>query len=163
VRAALAPFLGVQAPLLPFVLGILVCACVSGRGPALLASVIAPLLATVGFTQWPHDAPPLQWLAHVTFFLLIAVLATLLVHALQEAVRRAHEWSLRAESAAHALRENDRRKDEFLAMLAHELRNPLTPIRNVAHILARDPADTVLPSRRCSPCSNPAGRPSPPA
>ncbi len=31
------------------------------------------------------------------------------------------------------LHENDRRKDEFLAMLAHELRNPLAPIRNAAH------------------------------
>jgi PAS domain S-box-containing protein len=36
-----------------------------------------------------------------------------------------------------ALREADQRKDEFLAMLAHELRNPLTPIRNAAHVLAR--------------------------
>ncbi len=34
-----------------------------------------------------------------------------------------------------ALQEADRRKDEFLAMLAHELRNPLAPIRNAAHIL----------------------------
>ncbi len=33
------------------------------------------------------------------------------------------------------LRERDRRKDEFLAMLAHELRNPLAPIRNAVHIL----------------------------
>jgi PAS domain S-box-containing protein len=33
------------------------------------------------------------------------------------------------------LRESDRRKDEFLAMLAHELRNPLAPIRNAAHVL----------------------------
>ena len=32
-----------------------------------------------------------------------------------------------------ALRENDRRKDEFLAMLAHELRNPLAPIRNAVY------------------------------
>jgi PAS domain S-box-containing protein len=34
-----------------------------------------------------------------------------------------------------ALREADRRKDDFLAMLAHELRNPLGPIRNAAHAL----------------------------
>ncbi len=34
-----------------------------------------------------------------------------------------------------ALLDNDRRKDEFLAMLAHELRNPLAPIRNAAHTL----------------------------
>jgi PAS domain S-box-containing protein len=36
-----------------------------------------------------------------------------------------------------ALREADRRKDEFLAMLAHELRNPLAPMRNGLHILRR--------------------------
>jgi PAS domain S-box-containing protein len=34
-----------------------------------------------------------------------------------------------------ALREGDRRKDEFLAILAHELRNPLAPIRNSLDIL----------------------------
>ena len=35
------------------------------------------------------------------------------------------------------LREADRRKDEFLAMLAHELRNPLAPITMAARILSR--------------------------
>ena len=39
-------------------------------------------------------------------------------------------------SAERALEDADRRKDEFLAMLAHELRNPLAPIRNAAHTLA---------------------------
>jgi signal transduction histidine kinase/ActR/RegA family two-component response regulator len=34
-----------------------------------------------------------------------------------------------------ALREADRRKDEYLAILAHELRNPLAPIRNSLHLL----------------------------
>ena len=37
--------------------------------------------------------------------------------------------------AMEALRVADRRKDEFLAMLAHELRNPLAPIRNAVEIL----------------------------
>jgi len=37
--------------------------------------------------------------------------------------------------AEHSLREADRRKDEFLAMLAHELRNPLAPMRNAVQIL----------------------------
>lgn len=35
------------------------------------------------------------------------------------------------------LREADRRKDEFLAMLAHELRNPLAPLRNAISLLGR--------------------------
>ena len=34
-----------------------------------------------------------------------------------------------------ALKAADRHKDEFLAMLAHELRNPLAPLLNVAHVL----------------------------
>jgi signal transduction histidine kinase len=34
-----------------------------------------------------------------------------------------------------ALRETDRRKDEFLATLAHELRNPLAPVRNAVQVL----------------------------
>ncbi len=37
--------------------------------------------------------------------------------------------------AEQALREADRRKDEFLAMLAHELRNPLAPIRTRVEVL----------------------------
>lgn len=37
--------------------------------------------------------------------------------------------------AEEVLQKADRRKDEFLAMLAHELRNPLAPIRNAAHII----------------------------
>jgi PAS domain S-box-containing protein len=39
--------------------------------------------------------------------------------------------------AEEALREADRRKDEFLAMLAHELRNPLAPISVAAELLGR--------------------------
>ncbi|MBI5011312.1 MAG: HAMP domain-containing histidine kinase, partial [Methylocystis sp.] len=39
--------------------------------------------------------------------------------------------------AEAALQDADRRKDEFLATLAHELRNPLTPIRNAVHILKK--------------------------
>jgi signal transduction histidine kinase/ActR/RegA family two-component response regulator len=39
-------------------------------------------------------------------------------------------------SAEEALKEVNQRKDEFLAMLAHELRNPLAPIRNAAQLLS---------------------------
>jgi signal transduction histidine kinase/PAS domain-containing protein len=48
----------------------------------------------------------------------------------------ARVWPLIEQArATQALREADRRKDEFLAMLAHELRNPLAPIRNAAQVL----------------------------
>jgi PAS domain S-box-containing protein len=52
----------------------------------------------------------------------------------EEALRDSEE-RLRASEAA--LREADRQKDQFLAMLSHELRNPLTPLRNSLYILDR--------------------------
>ncbi|WP_324876255.1 sensor histidine kinase [Methylocaldum sp.] len=41
------------------------------------------------------------------------------------------------KQAEEALRESDRRKDEFLAMLGHELRNPLAPIRNAVMVMKK--------------------------
>jgi signal transduction histidine kinase len=52
--------------------------------------------------------------------------------------------STQLRAAEEALREADRRKDRFLATLAHELRNPLAPIRQAA-ALARSPG--VPPER----------------
>jgi signal transduction histidine kinase len=67
------------------------------------------------------------------------------VAALVSAVRtalRARRWQYDArahlsqiERSEQKLRDSDKRKDEFLAVLAHELRNPLAPIRNSLHIL----------------------------
>lgn len=45
--------------------------------------------------------------------------------------------------ALHRLEETDRRKDEFLAMLGHELRNPLGAINNALRILDSGTADTI--------------------
>jgi signal transduction histidine kinase/ActR/RegA family two-component response regulator len=146
IRAALAPVLGVQAPLLPFLLGVMVVAYLAGPGPAILASLLTPVIATAWFTDWPHDAPPGQWIGHVTFFVFLGGISSWMINALQVAVRRAEENAKLADAAAESLRENDRRKDEFLAMLAHELRNPLTPVRNLAHILGRAP-DTATVKR----------------
>ena len=47
--------------------------------------------------------------------------------------RKRAEQEIREQ--AERLRENDRRKDEFLAMLAHELRNPLAAISNAVTVL----------------------------
>ncbi len=64
-----------------------------------------------------------------------------LVSAVKTALRaRQRQYQIRehlveSERAEAMLRTSDRRKDEFLAILAHELRNPLAPIRNALHIL----------------------------
>jgi PAS domain S-box-containing protein len=59
-----------------------------------------------------------------------------------ERKRAEEEHALLESQRAHAdaLREADRRKDEFLAMLAHELRNPLAPIAMAVEILRLVPS-----------------------
>ena len=46
------------------------------------------------------------------------------------------------------LQEEERRKDEFLAVLAHELRNPLAPLRNALHLLRSEPERAVAEQAR---------------
>jgi PAS domain S-box-containing protein len=46
------------------------------------------------------------------------------------------------------LQEEERRKDEFLAVLAHELRNPLAPLRNALHLLRSEPERAVAQQAR---------------
>jgi PAS domain S-box-containing protein len=48
------------------------------------------------------------------------------------------------KAAEEALREADRRKDEFLAVLAHELRNPLAPLRNGLQVMRLASGDAKL-------------------
>jgi PAS domain S-box-containing protein len=52
-----------------------------------------------------------------------------------EAERRRGETALALRESERVLREADARKNEFLAMLSHELRNPLAPIKNSLFIL----------------------------
>jgi len=52
-----------------------------------------------------------------------------------ELERKVQERTEALERANAALQEADKRKDEFLATLAHELRNPLAPIRNALEIM----------------------------
>jgi signal transduction histidine kinase/DNA-binding response OmpR family regulator len=63
----------------------------------------------------------------------LAQSAAIIISRYQEAEERAH--------STEALRLADRQKDEFLAMLAHELRNPLAPIANASGLLTRMMAD----------------------
>jgi signal transduction histidine kinase len=73
------------------------------------------------------------------------------LHALNADLRRANAELAAANAALHsevaerarierALKEADRHKDEFLAMLAHELRNPLAPLQNAVQIMQRRPS-----------------------
>ncbi|MGH8517299.1 MAG: GAF domain-containing protein, partial [Panacagrimonas sp.] len=65
-------------------------------------------------------------------------LARAVIHRAWESIERAR--------LARDLREAHERKDDFIAMLAHELRNPLAPLRNGLQVLRRAP--DAMPARR---------------
>lgn len=65
-----------------------------------------------------------------------------------ELERKVKERTDELARANEALRDADRRKDEFLATLAHELRNPLAPIRNALEILRLTEVNSETVSRQ---------------
>ena len=67
----------------------------------------------------------------------------------RESAREQQRLRADAEAAKGRLEEADRRKDEFLATLAHELRNPLAPLRNglADHELIGNDGEAVRASR----------------
>ena len=78
-----------------------------------------------------------------------------LISVIRSALRsRQHQYDVRdhlakRQEAEEALRQADRRKDEFLAILAHELRNPLAPLRNSINILQLTESNDAGTKRLC--------------
>jgi signal transduction histidine kinase len=59
----------------------------------------------------------------------------------EKVTREMEQEALLLKQRADWLMEENQRKDEFLATLGHELRNPLAPIRNAVHVLQLKPPD----------------------
>jgi signal transduction histidine kinase/ActR/RegA family two-component response regulator len=79
-------------------------------------------------------------------------------HTMREADRLTEMTRLRDQAVAEAterqraeaaLSEADRHKNEFLAVLGHELRNPLAPLRTAVHVLRRQRPDPTELNRFC--------------
>ena len=67
-----------------------------------------------------------------------------------ELEQRVAERTAALEATTAALHEGDRRKDEFLAILAHELRNPLAPIRTAVQLMRQSElAESQRARARC--------------
>jgi PAS domain S-box-containing protein len=87
------------------------------------AGVVVPLSrnGTLIASMFIHDSMPRRWTDEE-------------IALIEDAAERASNAVERIR-AEEALREADRRKDQFLAMLGHELRNPLAPISAAAELL----------------------------
>ncbi len=108
-----------------------------------VADVIAVWATHLGTGPFA-GAGPEQGLVPLQIFMAVAGTTGLLLGAVAAQDRRAkEELQLRATQLAEA----DQRKDEFLAMLGHELRNPLAPVVHSVELLGRRDEKTVQRAR----------------
>ena len=100
-----------------------------------------------------YAAHAVRVLSNVTLLERPLQVATL-ISAIRTALRaRERQYQIRAHLAERArvvetLRDADRRKDEFLATLGHELRNPLSPLLTSLHLLKRNSGSKPVVSRK---------------
>ncbi len=124
--SVLSGWLGNNIPCLLFLGPIIFVAWFNGWKPALLSVAISALAMSYFFYE-PfyyvdiHD--PAEQI-EIALFVVVGLVVIFLFSA-----KRA------AEECSRLLKDVDQRKDEFLAILAHELRNPLVPIRTALHII----------------------------
>jgi len=123
IRLALVPFIGIQSLLLPYTLGVIIAGCVGGLGPALLATVLTPIPATLLFTDWPNNRHPIGWVAHVAFFLVVGAVISFIVGRLQLAYRTQAQLLSDARAAESQARASEARlrliTDAMPALIAY--------------------------------------------
>lgn len=119
-------------------LAVMLVAWLAGVGPCLFAQIITLFISTHFFpSEHPQPENAFKALFGLTAYFSIGIA----VSWLSQSVRAAQ---LKAHLTEQSLRDAHRRKDEFLAMLAHELRNPLAPIGNGLQLLQIAGEDTEL-------------------
>lgn len=147
-----------------------------GAGAAIIAEEAVAREESQRLKQWLDDQPPWSdlpiimlarygadstlvsdsviWFGNVTL-LERPTRVALLVSTVRSALRgrerqyQIRDFLLEKERVEESLRESDRRKDEFLAILSHELRNPLAPIRNSLNILSLDEHRDLAAAQVC--------------
>ncbi|MGE3805550.1 MAG: DUF4118 domain-containing protein, partial [Gemmataceae bacterium] len=158
MRWLLEPVLGEHFPFGFAYIAVLLTAWLGGWGPSLVAFVLALVSSNFLFIP-PRQTFSIfagEHLVGFIIFTMVGVVSILVSESLHRARKRAEQSmqeardkarALEAEiekrteleeqlrQHAHELAEAHRRKDEFLGMLAHELRNPLAPVRNGLEVL----------------------------
>jgi signal transduction histidine kinase/ActR/RegA family two-component response regulator len=144
LRWALWPVLQTDHPFLFSLLPVIVGAWSGGLGPGLLSTAVCTL-GTAYFLLEPQSSLAVTATSDrvaLALFLLTGAVLSALGENLGQQRRRLERLTAQAEEnvaelvrAEEALREAHHHKDEFLATLAHELRNPLGALNNSLHIL----------------------------
>ncbi len=142
LRAALDPLLGDRLPYVTFYIGVAATAFLAGPGPTVVGVELGYVLASWFFVAPRRSfatGPDSDAVSAVAYFAVCAA-----IFGISELRARAQR---RAEASEARLRLENARKDEFIAILSHELRNPLAPLRSGVAILRRAPEGSAAARR----------------
>lgn len=141
MRALFDGVTGTVAATFVFLFAVLSAGVTGGWKPGFLATGLSAIgvlfVVHPGFLRIPSANDAIRLLAYVAGGISISLLCEGLRRAWERIEDRQQELVREITERARAeeqLREADRRKDEFLAMLAHELRNPLAPLSNALQL-----------------------------
>ncbi len=131
--------LGTRTPFLFFYISLAASAWYGGFPAGMLATVLGSVAGAYYFMSPRFSLYADRPLDHLEtlIFILTGAFMSFLYGSLITARRRVEAEAAERRRAEASLSAADRRKDEFLATLAHELRNPLAPISNSLEILRR--------------------------
>lgn len=131
LRYILSPLLGQQGPYLILTLSIVLAGLYGGFGPAILATALGTMIGTYLFIGTKPGWESVLELPNITRTLLFVAIGVSisLISGQLKASRRELAASVRE------LRRSNRAKDQVLATVAHEIRNPLSALSSAIHVL----------------------------
>ncbi|HEX4145002.1 MAG TPA: HAMP domain-containing sensor histidine kinase [Pirellulales bacterium] len=151
IRLLLNPWMGANRPFLLFVAAVAVAAWFGGTRVAIFSVVLAyvaanlfliPPLGTLDF----HPRSAIDWVNLLTFIFVSAFVIGPIA-ALRQSQATANAATAQVQLLLDKAERADRHKDQFLATLSHELRNPLASLSNALELLANAPHDGVALDR----------------
>jgi len=128
---------------LPLLLPILLASLLGGLVPGLVATILGTVAFawmfeyTLNFSNGEELTNGIRFASLVIEGALLSIFGEILQMA-RSNVREADQKNFELQKAEKALKRVDKKKDAFIATLAHELRNPLTPILTAAQILKQE-------------------------
>jgi signal transduction histidine kinase len=136
VRDLLTPVWGFNLPFLTFYPAVMIASWYGGLGPGLLATSLSTF-SSLHFFISPSLRGRIQFPDALALFLftLINMLIAALSEKLHQAIRHAETDAALVKESERRMRQAEQRKDEFLAILGHELRSPLNNLASALHLL----------------------------